>query len=606
MEQGISFKKILQSMSYALEITRLLWRINKVMFIGIIILSILQGLSPIAMLYLTQELINSVVISWENGFKYIVQMFTILCIFSIVNELVSTIHTYLNGLYETKISNEVTLSIVKKAKTLELEDFENAELQDQLKRAQEEAAYRPYATFQILLGMGTNLITLCSAAVYLITWKWWVAVLLMVIPFTSFISFIKLSKAEFEINWNRASKFRLAWYYKHLQTNDKTFKEVKLYNIGGYLFQGLKKILDSFYNEDSFIAKRKLKLSLLFEIINLSVILSLTYLILKGAYSKEFLIGNIIGYIQAIRQTHSTSKSTILGLVSFAQNAMYLEVLFDFLNWKKDNNIDNTRIENNNKNQLKEIKTVEFKNVSFTYPGMEFPILKNVSFKIEQGETLAIVGKNGSGKSTIVKLLTKMYSEYQGEILINNVPIQDIEEAVLYREISTVFQDFEKYEMPVRNNIGFGNINDMDDDNKLYIAAEKAGIKNLIEAMPQELDQQLGKWFAEGHQLSGGQWQRIAIARAFMRDSTLCILDEPSAALDPISEKEVFETFSDLMRNKIGLFISHRYSSVRFADKILVMEDGYAAELGSHEELINSEGLYAELYDTQVAAILNR
>ncbi|ASZ69627.1 ABC transporter ATP-binding protein [Bacillus cereus] len=606
MEQGISLNKIRQSISHALKITRILWQINKVMFIAIIVLTVLQGLSPVVMLYITQELINSVVISWESGFKYVIQMFIIFSLFSVVNELVNTIHTYLTGLYETKISNEVTLSIVNKAKTLELEDFENAELQDQLKRAQEEAAYRPYATFQIILGMGTNLITLCAAAAYLITWKWWVALLLMVIPFTSFISFIKLSQAEFEINWNRASKFRLAWYYKYLQTNDKTFKEVKLYNIGGYLFQKLKKILDSFYAEDRFIAKRKLKLTLLFEIINLTVILSLTFLILKGAYSKEFLIGNIIGYIQAIRQTHSTSKSTILGIISFVQNAMYLEVLFDFLNWNNKKKNSTMLLTNKVEDNLEEIKSVEFKNVSFTYPGMDTPSLKNVSFKIEQGDTLAVVGKNGSGKSTIVKLLTKMYHEYEGDILINNIPIQNIKEEILYKEISTVFQDFEKYEMPVRNNIGFGNISNMQDDQQLSIAAEKAGIKDVIESMPQKLDNQLGRWFAEGYQLSGGQWQRIAIARAFMRNATLCILDEPSAALDPISEKEVFETFKHLMEQKIGIFISHRYSSVRFADKILVLENGYAVEFGNHEQLLNEKGVYAELYDTQVAAILNR
>ena len=168
---------------------------------------------------------------------------------------------------------------------------------------------------------------------YLITWKWWIALLLMVIPLTSFISFIKLSKAEFEINWNRSSKYRLAWYYKHLQTNDKTYKEVKLYNIGGFLFQKLKHILDGFYAEDHYIAKKRRNLTLLFEIINISVILSLIYFILEGAFSKEFLIGNVVGYMQAIRQTYSTSKSTISGLISFVQNAMYLEILFDFLNW---------------------------------------------------------------------------------------------------------------------------------------------------------------------------------------------------------------------------------------------------------------------------------
>ncbi|MCY8209679.1 ABC transporter ATP-binding protein [Bacillus subtilis] len=190
------------------------------------------------------------------------------------------------------------------------------------------------------------------------------------------------------------------------------------------------------------------------------------------------------------------------------------------------------------------------------------------------------MGKNGSGKSTIVKLLTKMYQKYDGEILINDIPIENIKQEELLKEISTVFQDFEKYEMPVRENIGFGNITHIKEDKQLLLAAEKAGIKDVIESMPLQLDNQLGRWFADGYQLSGGQWQRIAIARAFMRKATLCILDEPSSALDPLAEKEVFITFKDLMKDKIGLFISHRYSSVRFSDKILVLENGHVAECG--------------------------
>ncbi|GAC40803.1 ATPase and permease components [Paenibacillus popilliae ATCC 14706] len=390
----------------------------------------------------------------------------------------------------------------------------------------------------------------------------------------------------------------MSWYYTHLLTHDKAYKEVKLFGIGSYLLRQFAQIVAGFYQEDKHMAKKRLQLAMVCNMVNVTLMTITFFMIAKAALLKQILVGSFISYIQAITLTQSTSQRLAQSIVGLCQHNLYIEQLFHFLHLQaaqpKPDPDDGQKI------TLTNMESIEFKNVFFVYPGTDDYALKNINFSLKRGDTIAIVGKNGSGKSTLIKLIAQLYKGYEGEILINDVPICNYTTESIRRNIGVVFQDFMQYEMTVRENIGLGDYQNMQDDNKIYYSVSKAGLLDVVKALPNQINTQLGKWFPGGIQLSGGQWQRIAIARAFFKEGSVYILDEPSAALDPESERKVFETFTELIDNKIGIFISHRYTSTKFANRIMYMEEGQLKAMGTHQQLMHGCNEYRYLYHLQV------
>lgn len=598
---NLNIKSVLSSFSYWPRLFKLLWEIKKIYFILIIGCSLLQGLVPAFIIIATQGLINSIVISKDSGnFSDIFNSFALLAGVTILNELVSVLRGYVERLYESLIGYKLNETIMKKSNELPLESFEDADVQDQLKRAQSEASYRPYHIFSQILALISQTVTLFSVAAILIIWKWWVACLLIIFPLISFVSFLKLGKEEFDIHFRRASKTRESWYLSFLLTKDNSFKEVKLFKLGPYLIEQYKRIFSGFFNEDKEIAKKRSFMSIRFQFLNEIISASIIFMIAFSAFNQEIMIGNLVGMIQAVTMTQGNSQGVVQSVLSLCQNSLYMKQLFAFL----DLEVSKEEETRSDAEELEEIKNIEFRNVSFTYPNTSNLAIKQINFSLKKGETVAVVGKNGSGKSTMVKILTQLYSSFEGEILINNQDVRSYKKSDVRQRMGAVFQDFVQYEMSVRNNIGFGNLQKIMDDESVIKAAERSGVLPLVNKLNNGLESQLGKWFEDGHQLSGGQWQRIAIARAFMREADVYILDEPSSFLDPEAEADIFLRFQDLVKDKIGLFISHRFSSVKFADKIIVFDKGQIIEMGSHEELISLNGLYKDLYDTQVNALV--
>lgn len=311
------------------------------------------------------------------------------------------------------------------------------------------------------------------------------------------------------------------------------------------------------------------------------------------------MLGNLISFIQAINLTQSTSQNIVQGILSLCQNNLYVKQLFDFLDMPEEDEVEEAE------QRVSHIDSIEFRNVSFKYPNTPKNAISNISFKLNRNEKLAIVGKNGSGKSTIVKLITQLYSNFEGDILINGQSIRDLNKESFREKMGVVFQDFVQYEMTVKDNVGFGDVNQKENDQLVWKAIEQSGITKLINTLPNKLNTMLGKWFDDGQQLSGGQWQRVAIARAFMRNADVYILDEPSSYLDPHSEKEVFNKFEQLTHQKIGVFISHRLSSAKTADNIILLEEGRIIEAGSHDSLMRLNGTYAEMFDIQASSYLS-
>ncbi|WP_106766271.1 ABC transporter ATP-binding protein [Paenibacillus faecalis] len=603
-EEILHFKiiNIIRSFKLLPRVFKILWETHKVYFLIILILNVIKGLIPAALLLATQNLINSVVIAQDSGnFESIIHAFIWMVGITLFNELLGYTDNYFHHLFETMLSNEVNIKIMAKSVKLSLSTFEEAEVQDQLTRAQNEANIRPYQIFTTILSLISGTVTLFSTAAILLVWRWWVAVLLILLPVSSFVSFLKLGQREFDVHFKRAPKMRESWYLSFLLTKDVSFKEIKLYNLGNYLLGHYKAIYRQFFAEDKKLAFRRFSLSSAFQLFHLSVISSVIFLVLWSAYTGEIMIGSLVAMIQAVSSTQSSSQGVLQHLLSLCQHNLYMQQLFSFLDLKvEETGAQKPEIANNDK-----LNRLELKGVSFKYPKNSKYAVHEVNLELNKGETLALVGKNGSGKSTLVKLLTQLYQDYEGEILINGHSVRDMDHSQLLQKIGVVFQDFVHYEMPMRHNIAFGEVRQVDNDQQIMEAARKVGILPLINRLPQGLDTQMGKWFEEGHQLSGGQWQRVAIARAYIRNADLYILDEPSAFLDPEAEYEVFQMFRQLVEDRMGIFISHRFSSVRYADKIAVMDEGKIVEYGNHYELMALRGLYHELYTMQASAYLD-
>lgn len=602
----MSIKNTFRAFRHWPRIFLLLWETKKTYFIGVLLLNIMSGLAPVSILLATQTLINTVVDSRVGGFQDVLWSFLFFISVSALTELVQIAQGYLDGLLRMLLSNHINVLIMKKSILLSLADFENAKIQDQLNRAQGEASYRPYQIFQQIIGIIRGVITLLSTVAVLVLWKWWIACMIMIIPLLSFVFFLKLSQKEFLIHWRRTPKSRLLWYISFLLTKDMFFKEIKLFQLGDHLLIKYKNLFQHFYAEDKRLNRKRIKLSFFFQVVNQLVIGIAVFIILRSAFLGQILVGNVIGLIQAIGLTQTSAQNVVGNVLSLCQSNLYIEQLFTFLDIKSSESevlerakhATDSEIANGNE-ILSNIHTIEFVKVSYKYAGTNQYAVKNLNLKLIKGRIYAIVGRNGSGKSTVIKLLTLLYRDYDGDIYINGVSAQKFPINILHKKIGAIFQDFVQYEMPVRQNIGYGAIELINQDEKIFEVVQQAGLNEVIEKLPNSIDTQLGRWFEGGYQLSGGQWQRIAIGRSFIKNADIYILDEPSSFLDAQSEEDVFQRFNEVAKNKIGLFISHRLSSVRYADEIIVMENGTIVERGSHEKLLKKDNVYAKLYRLQ-------
>ncbi|MEN8906498.1 MAG: ABC transporter ATP-binding protein, partial [Clostridiales bacterium] len=522
-----------------------------------------------------------------------------------LTEIITAIQSYSQNLFQTTLSYKLNVMIMKKTIGLTLSDFENADVYDKIQRAQDEIGYRPFQLYSSILSIIGSTITLISTAFILIVWKWWIFVLLLIVPIISTIYSTKIGKRQFKIEWRRAPRYRKAWYYSFLMSRDINYKEIKLYGLGNYLLEKYNKIFERYLKVDKKVTKYRTIITFIFNFLINIMGDGITLMLLYSAFNGELPVGNLFSYIRAVSMTESNFESIMNTLFSMYQDNLYIKQLFEFLDLPEGESKKLTDYQLDLSVKLKSIDKIEFRNVSFRYPGSTDYALRYISFTIRKGDVVAIVGKNGSGKTTLVKLLTRLYDIYDGDILINDIDIRKYNIDDVRSNLGVVFQDFVKYEMKVRHNIGFGNINNLNSNREIINGARKAGIDSMISDLPNGINTQLGVWFDNGKQLSGGQWQKVAIARAFFRNASAYILDEPSSALDPAAEKEIFEQFFKSTKGKIGIFTSHRFSTVKYASNILVFEGGYIIEEGSHENLINFSNYYKKLYEIQASPFYN-
>ncbi len=573
---------------------QLVFRLEGRLFTVIAVLSLITGLAPIATLYISQELINSLV-HIQAGIQPILWLFGTYIVVTLLSELISQTMDYYNTRFQFSMNYKLNYMIMEKSGRLALEDFENPEVYDRLERITREISYKPFQIFQSFIAMATAAVTLVSAIIFLMTWNWFIAVLLLLVPILSLFYFLRIGQQEFFIQWKRTGEERRAWYLNYILTHDFSFKEVKLYGLKGYILEHYLRIKRKFLQQDTTVLRRKTAFNFIYEIIVQIVGAAVILLAILSAYAGRIMVGNVLSCIRSVGMVQSNSQAIINQIYAIYNSNLYMNQLFEFLEYREEVIPEHLQAGD----YTETIREIDIEHVSFAYPGSEQRSLENISLTFRAGERVAIVGPNGSGKSTLIKLLSGLYRLQHGSIRINGQSMEQIHPADYSNQLAVLFQDYMKYEMTLQENIGFGQVERMQDTERMKATLERMQAHFVREQGDYNLDMQLGLWFDEGRQLSGGQWQKIALARTYFRDASVYILDEPSAALDPIAEKETFDTFFRLSRQKIGIFISHRLVAAQQANRIIVMDQGRIVGEGVHEQLLHDCPVYRQMYESE-------
>ena len=503
-------------------------------------------------------------------------------------------NTVCQAVLRVLLGNKINVMILEKALTLELAHFEDAEYYDKLVRARREASSRPLSLVTKTFDLIRNVISLIAIGAFLFQFSPYAVLLLSIAGVPAFIAEAKFSGEAFRVNKRRSAERRMQIYLEMVLTREDGVKEVKLLQLGKIFLQRYIDIFLAIYKEDRSLVLRRGIWGY-----GLGIIASGAFYFAYGwvgfaAIAGAITIGQMTMYIAQFRLGQSAVTSSLTSVNGMYEDNLYLSNLTEYLEHEVPEQSGSLH-----GGPMPE-DGIRFDNVSFFYPGSDVPALDNVSLHITPGESLAIVGENGSGKTTLIKLLTRLYTPTHGKISLEGLPLEEWDIDTLRRKIGVIFQDFARYQLIVGENIGIGDADNLDSENEIEIAAKKGMADEFVRDLPSGYKTQLGTWFKDGKELSGGQWQKVALSRAFMRSKAdILILDEPTAAIDAKAEADIFAHFAELTANRISIIISHRFSTVRRADHIIVLEKAQIMEQGSHEELLELGGQYATLFKLQ-------
>jgi len=501
-----------------------------------------------------------------------------------------------DGMLAEKFSNETSLRLMAHAATLDLEDFEDSELQDRLERARRQASGRTSLIGQ-LFGQAQDVLTVATFAAGLVIYAPWLIVLLALALVPAFIGEAHFNAQVYTLNYQRTPERRELDYLRQIGASAETAKEVKIFGLNAFLIDRYRALAESFYAANKRIAWRRAGWgSVLSTLGTAAYYVAYAYIVWRTLHG-DFSIGDLTFLAGSFRRLNTLLENLLAGFSQVAGQALYLDDLFSFFEIEPE--ILSPAEPRPFPLPIRE--GFVFDDVGFRYPGAERWAVRNLSFTLHAGETLALVGENGAGKTTLVKLLARLYDPDEGRILLDGHDLREYDLFALRANVGVIFQDFVRYHMSAADNIAVGRIEARGDRARIEGAARRSLADDVIRKLPKGYGQVLGKRFREGIDLSGGEWQKVAIARAYMRDAQVLILDEPTAALDARSEYEVFRRFKELSEGKTAVLISHRFSSVRMADRIAVLADGRVEAIGTHEELLGQRGRYAELFELQAA-----
>lgn len=598
-------KNILKSLSifrYGIRTLQLVWTTSKGLTIAIAVFMVMGGLLPAAIAYVGKLIVDAVVIAQAASMQGLVANYQVALTYVGI-EAIAVIGlaasqkglSICQSLLRVLLGQRVNVLILEKALTLELVHFEDSEFYDKMTQARSQASSRPLSLVNRLFGLGQSCITLITFGSLLWQFSIWAVLVVIVAAIPAFIAETRFSEHTFRLFRWRSPETREQHYLETLLAREDYAKEVKLYQLGARFLQRYRDTFERLYAEDRRLTIQKGWWGYGLGLLSTGAFYGAYGWMVLEAIAGKISLGEMTMYLVVFRQSQATFANALTSIGGMYEDNLYLENLYEFLDLDI-NTPQGSVIQGINQEGL------QFENVDFCYPDSTVPVLQNISFHLQHGEKLAIVGENGSGKTTLIKLLTRLYQPTGGNIFLDGINLNDWDTDILRQRLGVIFQNFVQYQFTVGENIGVGDIEYVEDAQQLAIAAEKGMAQPFITKMSQGFQTRLGKWFRGGQELSGGQWQKIALSRAFMRSQAdILVLDEPTAAMDAEAEMQIFNHFRSLTQEKMVILISHRFSTVRMADKIMVIADGKISEQGSHEELMALKGRYAHLFNLQAA-----
>lgn len=595
-----SIKARLKKTLHFIPALQLVWKSSPYWTLARIGLVIVQGSLPLFSIYMTKLIVDQVTASFAladrtTAMQDIVPLLMIAAGLTIATTLSASLSELVTIAHAQRVTDYMQSIIHTKSISADLEYYENSEYYDALQRAQQEAPYRPPRILDRLAQTGQNSISLIAMVGLLFALHWGIVGVLIVAAIPAVLVRVKFAGVMYHWKKRRTQLERQAIYLGWLQTTDLFAKEIRLFNLGHHFKDNYSQIREQIYQEKvRIVSKRSFAFFAAQATAGMFVFAIFVFLVQQTIIG-TLKLGDLVLYYQALQKGQNSLKGLLGSLSGLYEDNLFLAYLYDFLDLKS--RLQEPEVPHAFPSALG--TGVVFDNVSFQYATTERQALENISLKLQPGQVIALVGENGSGKTTLIKLLCRLYDPTEGSITIDGIDLKSFNTTDLRNHISVIFQDYAKYHFTARDNIRLGNINTPPDDRKIVTAAQVSGADRVINSLPQGYDTVLGKMFDQGEELSIGQWQKIALARAFLRDSQVIVLDEPTSAMDPKAEYEVFQQFRKLIHNQSAILISHRLSTVKMADYIYVMSQGRMIEEGSHKSLLDLDGVYASMFETQ-------
>ena len=596
-DAGLSVRSFLGVFGYGRQALRLVWATNPTLLAWLAGLTLLAGLLPAGIAWFGARIVDGVVAAAADPAHAIAPVLRLVAGEGVLVAALAGVArglSFCQALLRAQLGQRVNVLILEKALTLELAQFEDSEFYDKLTRARREASSRPLSLVMRTLGLGQNLIALAGYAALLLRFSPWSVGVLLLAGLPAFVAEAKFSGDAFRLFRWRSPETRMQVYLETVLAREDHAKEVKLFGLGPRLLQRYRDIFTRLYREDRALSVRRDSWGFVLGLLGTATLYGAYVWTVLKAVGGAISIGSMTMYLLLFRQGQQAVSAILSAIGGMYEDNLYLSTLYDYLDTPVSAHGGTAR------RGPDPADGVRFEHVSFRYPGSEAPALQDVSLHLAPGSSLALVGENGSGKTTLIKLLAGLYPPDAGRITLDGLDVGAYEPDALRARIGVIFQDFARYQLLVGENVGAGDEAHFEDEARWRTAAAKGRAADFIEQLPRGYQTQLGKWFRDGREISGGQWQKVALSRAFMRThADVLVLDEPTAAMDARAEAEVFEHFRQLARDRITILISHRFSTVRMADQIAVLDQGRIIERGSHVELMARGGHYAQLFSLQ-------